>query len=117
MKFYRGSINKDSYLCIVHVKAGDHIMIKLAKECNFPRGFPIYYKPNSCIQTYGFYPKFENDDRQFEVHTSFLDKFISSKIRITMKWSGFLGQLIVLPDKTWTVTTKNSANINSEYIN
>ena len=39
----------------------DNILVKLAKESGFPRGFPLLWVRGEYIQMYGFYPKFEND--------------------------------------------------------
>ena len=41
----------------------DFLLVKLGKKYGFPRGFPILWVPRTNrIVTYGFYPKFENDE-------------------------------------------------------
>ena len=53
----------DLYLVIVRGKF-DNILVKLGRECGFPRGFPILWSPNNFTRYFGFLPKFANDERQ-----------------------------------------------------
>ena len=91
----------------------DSILIKYGKEFNFPRGFPVIWVPSqNRIQTFGFYPKFDNDAKKQnpENDASFAN---IKELNFFVKWSGFLGQLcpFQLNGKNyWTATSKNSAN-------
>lgn len=92
------------------IGSNDGILIKLANECNFPRGFPVLWIPNVKMQYFGFYPKFSNDDRQTVDDLSEFDNVTG--VDFFKKWSGFLGQLMVFKignEKYWTVASKNSA--------
>ena len=86
----------------------DSVLIELGKKYNFPRGFPCFWIPNKIIRTYGFYPKFENDIQGCGDVYKFENV---DKISFFVKWSGFLGQLIVFEfegKQYWTVSSKNS---------
>lgn len=94
----------------------DNVLIKLAKQCSFPRGFPIIWIPDIKIQYFGFYPKFSNDDRRANVYKNFKDV---STIKFFKKWSGFLGNLITFThngNSYWTATSKNSANNDTQFV-
>lgn len=95
----------------------DSILIKLGRSFNFPRGFPIMWIPGKMIKLFGFYPKFDNDNRQSPDEESEFDDI--NKIEFFKKWSGFLGQVCIfkLDEKLcWTCCSKNSANHDSEYV-
>ena len=94
----------------------DHILIKLAKECNMPRGFPVLWFPGKKIKFCGFRPKFDNDMKG-EVPL----ELEADGVAWFKKLSGFLGQLLtwVCPltgRRMWTTTSKNSANAVGEQI-
>lgn len=100
---------QDVYLVMV-IGVHDQILIELANDCKFPRGFPILWIPGIKMQYFGFYPKFENDDKQTPDDQSEFNNI--QTIHFFKKWSGFLGQLIfftINDIKYWTVTSKNSA--------
>ena len=113
IKFYVST--EDSFgdiILVMIVSNDDHISNALGKKHNFPRGFPIIWnKSLSTVETFGFYPKFENDKRKKEVH-SFKDV---SSIRLNYKYSGFLGQFVAFKHNgnyCWTTCAKNSACAN-----
>jgi len=94
----------------------DHILIKLAHFCNMPRGFPTLFFPGKKIKFCGFRPKFDNDMKG-EVPL----ELEADGVAWFKKLSGFLGQLLtwVCPltgRRTWTTTSKNSANAAGEQI-
>ena len=97
------------YLVIVRGKF-DRILIKLGKECGFPRGFPILWCPGKYTRYFGFLPKFSNDDRQTVDDVSVGN---TQSVRFFKKWSGFLGQLLVWDHEGqnyWTACSKNAAD-------
>ena len=95
----------------------DSILIKYGRENNLPRGFPILWIPNKLIKFYGFYPKFDNDNREQEYDES--DFKGVEKLSFFKKWSGYLGQVCIFNYNNklfWWCCSKNSADYNSEYI-
>lgn len=119
-KMIETSAGPPLYLFMVR---GEHdgVMIDLAKRYGMPRGWPIMWWPPQDgqpdrFQTFGFYPKFANDDRQAaDVE---IDKSLTG-LAFFKKFSGFLGQFIVFihdGELCWTVTSKNSADCTSEYV-
>ena len=95
----------------------DHILIQLAKSDKFPRGFPILWIPGKLIKLFGFYPKFDNDDRQNPDNESEFDDI--TNIQFFKKWSGFLGQVCVFninKKLCWTCCSKNSARCDSSFV-
>ena len=116
VSFHQAIHIKDVYLVML-VGSADHILIELAKKFGFPRGFPILWVAGSRVQTFGFYPKFDNDDRQSPDDLNEFDNVTS--LSFSKKWSGFLGQLIAFEIESkmyWTVTSKNSADHSSQYV-
>lgn len=114
--FHKAIDTPDVYLVMV-VGHHDQILIQLANSCSFPRGFPILWIPGTRMQYFGFYPKFENDDRQTPDDQTEFNNIQS--IHFFKKWSGFLGQLMFFTinnQKYWTVTSKNSAGKDSPFI-
>ena len=97
----------------------DAILIKHAKKpYQLPRGFPIILTP-TMIHTYGFYPKFDNDDRSGDVNTIMTSNTMFQKLEFFKKWSGFLGMVCPFVHNAniyWTVTTKNSADCESDFV-
>ena len=93
----------------------DKILIKLGKQYNFPRGFPVIWIPNTLLKIYGFYPKFDNDDKRGDDAIKTESEIELEKVvKMTMfkKWSGYLGQLCVFSyngKDYWTVTSKKSS--------
>lgn len=109
--------NLDNVYLVMIVSNSDEILIQLAKECNFPRGFPVLWIPDKSMQYFGFYPKFDNDERQMVDETKEFDDITS--LRFFKKFSGFLGQLVsfeINKQWYWTVTSKNSAETTSEFV-
>ena len=108
--------DKNIYLVIISCHI-DRVLIELGQLCGFPRGFPCIWRPGKSLQTFGFYPKFDNDDRQ---EPDKMDEFENlSNVRFFEKWSGFLGQVIVFKyddDLYWTVTSKNSGRADSDFV-
>lgn len=107
-------VNKtiDCYLLMIQL-SNDKTGIRLGKQYNFPRGFPIIWKPNEILNMYGFYPKFENDKRESE--DSFNRKELDDGIELNFnfKYSGYLGQVVpfTIGDKNyWTTCGKNYTN-------
>lgn len=104
------------YLIMI-VCNNDNLMIKLGHEYGFPRGFPIIWIPDRLIRTFGFYPKFDNDDRQTPDDLSEFENITSA--RFFKKWSGFLAQLIMFEFENeiyWSITSKNSADHTSPFV-
>jgi hypothetical protein len=95
--------------------SNDNLLLKLGKDYDFPRGFPIIWIPNKLIKMYGFYPKFENDDKRGDnviKKESINDLEQIVKITMFKKWSGYLGQLCVFNYNGrdyWTVTSKKTS--------
>jgi hypothetical protein len=95
----------------------DAILIKLAQAYNFPRGFPIIWIPGKMIKFFGFYPKFNNDDRQNPDDPTEFDHV--HKISFFKKWSGFLGQLCAFEYEGanyWACSSKNRSNMDLEFV-
>ena len=101
------------YLIIIQGRS-DNILIKLANLYNFPRGFPIIWIPKKSVQLFGFYPKFENDQRDSVEDNVDNSEFKNiEKMSFNYKYSGFLG--IICPfvyegKNYWTVCSKNGTN-------
>ena len=95
----------------------DFVLMKLAEECSFPRGFPLYWVPDVQMKYFGFYPKFSNDERQTLDNQNEFNEITS--INFFKKFSGFLAQLLVFEYNKqifWTVTSKNSAIFDSPFV-
>ena len=97
---------------ITIVGRNDNILIQLGTHHNFPRGFPIIWRPKQILNMYGFYPKFENDKmEEHGLNKSELDSGI--EINFNFKYSGFLGQVIPFTIdgiNYWTTAGKNWTN-------
>ena len=105
-------------LYVVMIKgSNDWLLMKLGKEHEMPRGFPILWIPTRLTRYFGFLPKFANDDRQI---VDKLDDFKQTEsLRFFKKWSGFLAQLLVfeIDDvKYFTVCSKNSIGYDSDFV-
>lgn len=96
----------------------DSILMKLAKDCGLPRGMPIYFVPGKFIKLQGFLPKFDNDDRSKSVSGKIWEGITS--LTGWFKLSGYLGSISAIRaengDVIVTITSKNSANENSEFV-
>lgn len=87
----------------------DDELIKLGKSYNFPRGFPILMTPTG-VKTFGFYPKFDNDDLR-ATHPTFIVNDVE-ELTFFKKFSGFLGMMLAFEHNGtfyWTITSKNCA--------
>jgi len=73
----------------------DRVLIELAELYAFPRGFPLLIFPDGRVQLFGFYPKFNNDDRANATADSVFNEAVG--MHGSLKYSGFLGG--VLPFK------------------
>ena len=121
VSFYQAIGLDDIYLVIVSCHI-DNVLIRLANEYNFPRGFPILWRPGCSMQYFGFYPKFSNDDRQEPDNLTEFDRITG--LEFFRKWSGFLGQMIAFEVGStkggsqyyWTMTSKNSALNTSPFV-
>jgi hypothetical protein len=97
---------------------GDHILMELAKDCGFPRGYPGVWIPNVFIHLFGFRPKFANDNREREG----LDMSkLTGDVTALDKWSGFLGQLCVFTNPRtgkiwWFVASKNYLGMDNFFV-
>ena len=114
---FHKAIGIDNVYLVMVVGITDSVLIELANNYNFPRGFPVIWVPSQKMQYFGFYPKFSNDDRQTADSLTEFDDIIG--INFFKKWSGFLGQLIAFEYNNvlyWTVTSKNSASNVSPFI-
>ena len=111
LKFYPTEL-KEVFIVMVHCPI-DSVLIRLAKECSFPRGFPIIWKSDTNeIEYKGFYPKFSNDIIGQSVVKS-KDFAGADNIIITKKYSGFLGQVMAFEyggNYYWFATCKNTAS-------
>ena len=120
LKFFTpdGKLKNKVYLIMVQCYQ-DWAMVTLGQTYGFPRGFPILWIPQQRIQTWGFYPKFENDDDLKMVSDDVSDFTNLEEIQFFKKWSGFLGQLITFEyngQVYWTATSKNSADSSSDFV-
>ena len=110
INFYE-STELNCYLIFI-VGKNDNILISLGKQYQFPRGFPIIWKPGQNLNMYGFYPKFDNDKMENEEYNgSELKSGI--EINFNFKYSGFLGQVIpftINGKNYWTTAGKNATN-------
>ncbi len=105
-----------AYLVIIQCHH-DTTLMKLAKDCNFPRGFPILYIPGKSIQIYGFYPKFDNDERAKKVEKSVFKD--ATSVSGSLKYSGFLGGVLpfLWDGKVYVIfTSKNDADTTSKFV-
>jgi len=109
IKYFKSS-GLDGVILVVISGNSDRLLIKLAIDYQFPRGFPIIYVPNKSIHMYGFYPKFDNDDRQDVIENS--EEFRNmAHLTFNYKYSGFLGQLVPFKYNEqyyYTTCSKNS---------
>jgi len=109
--------HRNLYLIMVKC-ALDAVTIQLAHKYGFPRGFPVLIDlSEGTIQTFGFYPKFDNDSRAERIETSELSRAV--RLQFFKKWSGFLLQVIAFKYKGkyyWTCCSKNSANGESSFL-
>ena len=118
LSFYQiENAGRPAYLVMLS-SYSDSILMKLAKDCGLPRGMPIYFVPGKYIKLHGFLPKFDNDDRASSVPGKMWEGITS--LTGWFKLSGFLGSISAIRgengDVIVTITSKNSANENSEYI-
>ncbi|XWV25874.1 T4 1 superfamily RNA ligase [Tupanvirus soda lake] len=114
---FHQAVGPNSVYLVLIVGSYDNVLIKLANECGFPRGFPVLWVPGITMQYFGFYPKFSNDERQTADDLSEYDGIV--ELSFFKKWSGFLSQVIAFEigeKKYWTITSKNSANCESQFI-
>jgi len=106
--------NPTCYIVMLHF-ISDAILIKLAQECNMPRGFPVVWFPEKSVYLYGFRPKFNNDERQSD-DSGILS--LADNLDIMPKLSGFLGQVVVFPcnGQYWAVAcSKNSTGKGNKF--
>ena len=93
----------------------DEKLMKYAKD-GLPRGYPfLYNKQTHWWHSFGFYPKFDNDERQTDNSSNHNDVH---RIQFFKKWSGYMGGVIAWKDPStqrlhWTTVSKNNADINS----
>jgi len=110
------SLNESGTLLAAHLTLhNDWKLIKLAKECNFPRGFCIIVDTASqtLVGQGTFYPKFANDDRNEEFSSK--DFGGVNRISCFLKYSGSAGIISIIRDTSgavvgWTGSSKNSCN-------
>ena len=70
----------------------DRVLIKLAELYSFPRGFPLLIFPDGRARLFGFYPKFNNDDRANSTSDSVFAEAVG--MRGSLKYSGFLAGVL-----------------------
>lgn len=100
------SESSDTYLAMVHF-LNDGFAMKLAEK-GVSRGFPLIKTKNGW-RSYGFHPKFKNDQRQVNDLTEFKG---TKRLQVMLKFSGFLGQVITWSVEDtiyWTTLSKNGA--------
>jgi hypothetical protein len=104
---------REVYLVFV-VGNSDSLLVELGIKYGLPRGFPILWQPGRICRCFGFYPKFDNDERQT------LSEFDGvTGVRFFKKWSGFLASVLVFQvdgQNLWTVVSKNSAESGSPFV-
>ena len=110
-KFFNSTRFGDDIIIVIIQGTSDFKLCQLGKAHGFPRGFPVVWnRATNTASYFGFYPKFENDDRQGDTSTLF-DRAVS-EARIFPKMSGFLSQLVTFEVEGsifWTACSKNSA--------
>jgi hypothetical protein len=114
---FNESVQYPGVYLIMIVGHSDYALIRYAKSHQMPRGFPILWIPGKKIQYFGFYPKFDNDDRQEPDNQSEFNGV--THMNFFKKWSGFLSQVLVFEIESevhWTITTKNSANKDADFL-
>jgi hypothetical protein len=114
---FHKALNMNNVYLVMIVGSYDELLIRLGQECHLPRGFPILWIPDVRMHYFGFYPKFDNDDRQTPDDLSEFSDVTA--LRFFKKFSGFLGQLMVFKINEniyWTVASKNSADHTSEFV-
>lgn len=97
----------DIYLIIITSKKTD-LLRDLGETHNFPRGYPIIWKPGCKLNLFGFYPKFKNDEMYKASPTDGVKRLL-----LSIKWSGFLFSILPFCHQGryyWVVTSKNSGN-------
>ena len=122
MEYSTSEFKIDSTTFIIAMIRGfqDRVLIKLGKECGFPRGFPILWRPatdtlEEKIWVYGFFPKFDNDDKSGDL-SEFTE---NTAIMSTYKYSGYLVGIcpFIHNEKPYIfMTSKNSACSDSEFV-
>jgi shikimate kinase len=110
--FYKSTNPKleNCYLVILKGKS-DEVLIKLAEDCGFPRGFPIIWKLGVSIDIFGFKPKFDNDSREETLTKQAVFNEIKT-IKFNFKYSGFLAQVFAFcidGKEYWSCAAKNSS--------
>lgn len=118
LSFYSiGNFGRPAYLVMLTCH-NDKILMKLATDCGLPRGMPIYFVPGKFIKLQGFLPKFDNDDRSKSVQGEIWQDV--TELTAWLKLSGYLGSISAIRaengDVIVTITSKNSANENSEFV-
>jgi len=101
---------ENCYLVILKGKS-DEVLIKLAEDCGFPRGFPIIWKLGVSIDIFGFKPKFDNDSREETLTNQAVFNEIKT-IKFNFKYSGFLAQVFAFcidGKEYWSCAAKNSS--------
>jgi len=116
--FKMDGIEKAIYIVMINGN-NDGLLVKLAKEYNFPRGCPIVWIPDDdYIKFQGFYPKFKNAEKPGNEFTELDNKKITS-VAINPKVSGFLAHVVGFKYNDihyWTVCSKKSASHDSEFV-
>jgi hypothetical protein len=119
-KLYQCDQTSVHYLLIIS-GTNDHDLQMLGRTYGFPRGFNILFEFNEALntvinaQSHGFYPKFENDERQSVCSVGELAGI--EEIHVTKKYSGFLGSLCAFIYKShiyYYLTSKNATT--NEYV-
>lgn len=116
LSFHKSFDHDDLYIVMI-VGKSDNDLVKIGKSHGFPRGFPIVWHIGKSMRYFGFYPKFDNDQRQTIDN---LDEFNGVvQIDFFRKFSGYLVQLIAFEHngvQYWTICSKNSADGESKFI-
>ena len=117
---YKVAYNKelDAYMLSFNGRR-DSLMVSYAKKYQFPRGCPVLWKRGQFIDIRGFYPKFENDNRETEAGFDVQVFENACGLDFFLKWSGFLIQLFAFEIDSkyyWTVLSKQKADYESPFI-
>ena len=109
----------DDILCYIPMisSSSDDILIKLANEYHFPRGFNIFWIPGVSIEMNGFHPKFVNDkisDKNKNKNDFNPEELVNAvQLDFNFKYSGHLIQIFAFQingNYYWTTCSKKSAN-------
>lgn len=108
LRFWTWHLGLDDFFLILISSKDTDLLRTLGEAHNFPRGYPIIWKPSERLHLFGFYPKFKNDEMYHAAPIAGVER-----LSLSIKWSGFLFALLAFHHNGcdyWIVTSKNSGN-------